>query len=314
LQKLKPSADSHPVLLTGATGFIGQYLQRQLIVDGFRLRVVIRPGSTSRQAVNPACEVVAADLTDQSALRRAVGGVRAVVYCAGTVRGRRYEDFVAANVLGVQRVLEALRESRGSAPFLLISSLAAGRPELSHYARSKFAGEQVLENYPDLCWSVLRPPAVYGPGDVEMQPLLNLVRRGVTLRPGPLGQRLSLIHASDLACAVSAWLSAPAACRHLKCAIDDGHPCGYSWSEIGEAVGQRRVRQLPVPMALLRLAGAANVFMAGLFGYSPMLTPGKARELQQEHWLCDNSVFSSRTGWRPEIDLQAGARELFAQS
>jgi nucleoside-diphosphate-sugar epimerase len=314
LQKLKPSADSHPVLLTGATGFIGQHLQRRLIGDGYRLRAVIRPDSTSRQALSPACEVVAADLTDRSALAGAVDGIRAVVYCAGTVRGRRYEDFVAANVAGVQRVLEALSKAGGSVPFLLLSSLAAGRPELSHYARSKFAGEQVVESYPDLCWSILRPPAVYGPGDVEMQPLLNLVRRGVALRPGPPGQRLSLIHATDLACAVSAWLSAPAACWHLNCAIDDGHPCGYSWSEIGEAVGQRRVRQLPVPMRLLRAAGAANACMAGVFGYSPMLTPGKARELQQKHWLCDNSLFSSRTGWHPEIDLQVGARDLFAQT
>lgn len=314
MRKLKPSADTHPVLLTGATGFIGQHLQHQLIADGYLLRAVVRTDSTNRYAVSPACELVVADLTDQSALARAVGGVRAVVYCAGTVRGRRYEDFVAANVVGVQRVLEALGDAGGSVPFLLLSSVAAGRPELSHYAHSKFAGEQVLKEHPDLCWSILRPPAVYGPGDVEMQPLLNLVRRGVALRPGPPGQRLSLIHAADLACAVSAWLSAPDACRHLICSIDDGHPSGYSWGEIGEAVGQRRVRQLPVPMPLLRAAGAANACMAGLLGYSPMLTPGKARELQQEHWLCDNSAFSSRTGWHPEIDLQAGARELFAQS
>ena len=314
MQKLKPSADSPPVLLTGATGFIGQHLQRQLIADGYSLRALVRPGSTSRDALNPACELVTADLSDKPALSRAVEGASAVVYGAGTVRGRRYEDFLAANVVGVQSMLEALVNTGSSAPFLLLSSLAAGRPELSHYARSKFAAEQELLKHPDLCWSILRPPAVYGPGVVEKQPQLNLVRRGVALRPGPPAQRLSLIHATDLACAVSAWLSAPEACRHLTCAIDDGHPSGYSWGEIGEAVGQRRVRQLPVPMALLRAAGAANACMAGLFGYSPMLTPGKARELQQEHWLCDNSAFSSRTGWHPEIDLRSGALELFARS
>lgn len=314
MQKLKPSVESLPVLLTGATGFIGQHLQRQLIADGYRLKAVVRPDSTNRDALSSSCELVTAGLTDKPALSRALEGVKAVVYCAGTVRGRRYDDFLAANVAGVQSVLEALGDSGNSAPFLLLSSLAASRPELSHYARSKFAAEQELRNHPDLCWCILRPPAVYGPGDVEMQPLLNLVRRGVALRPGPPAQRLSLIHAADLAGAVSAWLSAPEACRHLTCAIDDGHPCGYSWAEIGEAVGRRRVRQLPVPMALLRAAGAANAFIAGLFGYSPMLTPGKARELQQEQWLCDNSQFSSRTGWHPEIDLRSGALESFAGS
>jgi nucleoside-diphosphate-sugar epimerase len=313
LQKLKPSADTRPVLLTGATGFIGRHVQRRLIADGHALRVLIRPDSTSRKAVEAAAQTVFASLTDLPALRRAVDGVSAVVYCAGTVRGRCYEDFVAANVNGVRQVLEAIRETDSSVPFLLLSSLAAERPELSHYADSKSAGEQVLKEYMDLCWSALRPPAVYGPGDVEMQPLLNLVRRGIALRPGPPGQRLSLIHAADLALAVSAWLSATDACRHLIFAIDDGHPGGYSWGDIGEAVGRRRVHQLPVPMALLRAAGAANAWLAGLLGYSPMLTPGKARELQQEQWLCDNFAFSSRTGWLPEMDLRAGARTLFAQ-
>jgi len=73
------------------------------------------------------------------------------------------------------------------------------------------------------------------------------------------------------------------------------------------------VRQFAVPGALLRVAGAINDFMARLFGYAPMLTPGKVRELQQEDWLCDNSAFSARTGWRPEIGLEAGARTIFGQ-
>jgi nucleoside-diphosphate-sugar epimerase len=95
-------------------------------------------------------------------------------------------------------------------------------------------------------------------------------------------------------------------------AIDDGHAGGYDWSEIGEAVAGRAVLQVPLPFGLLHLAGALNAAMARLFGYAPMLTPGKARELQQEDWLCDNSLFSARTGWRPKVGLAAGARTIFS--
>ena len=314
MSKLKRSVETLTVLLPGATGFIGQHLQQHLLNAGYRVRALVRAGRSGHPPVDPRCEIVVASLTDRLAISRAASGVDAVVYCAGSVRGSRYEDFVPANVDGVQCLTEALCHREPHPPLLLISSLAASRPELSHYARSKRAGERVLEGRLDLCWSILRPPAVYGPGDVEMRPLLNLVRRGIAVRPGPVGQRLSLIHVSDLADAVLAWLSDPASCRHRTFCIDDGHPAGYDWSEIGMAVAGRRVRQVPVPGGLLRAAGALSGLLSRLLGRAPMLTAGKARELQQDRWLCDNSLFSALTGWRPRLGLEAGARTIFAET
>ena len=61
------------------------------------------------------------------------------------------------------------------------------------------------------------------------------------------------------------------------------------------------------------LVGTAklNLLFSTLFGYAPMLSPGKVRELLQSEWLCDNSDFSEATGWRPELDLRQGALQLF---
>lgn len=314
MSKLKPSAEPRTVLLPGATGFIGQHVQQHLLRAGYRVRALVRARKRGVSALDSRCEVIVASLADREAVRQAAHGVDAVVYCAGSVRGSRYQDFVPANVDGVRHVAEALGGSASVPPLLLISSLAASRPELSDYARSKREGERVLERRPDLCWCILRPPAVYGPGDVEMRPLLNLVRRGLALRPGRAGQRLSLIHVSDLAEAVVFWAADPAACRQQTFSIDDGHPDGYDWSEIGLAVAGRPVRQLPVPAALLGGLGALSGMLAPLLGRAPMLTAGKARELQQDRWLCDNSAFSARTGWQPRLSLETGARTLFAET
>jgi nucleoside-diphosphate-sugar epimerase len=54
-----------------------------------------------------------------------------------------------------------------------------------------------------------------------------------------------------------------------------------------------------------------NLVLSKMFGYSPMLSPGKARELQQAEWLCDNSSFRRVTGWKPRLNLRQGARQLF---
>lgn len=306
------SAVPSPVLVTGATGFIGRHLIDHLLECGIAVRALVRPASLGR--VDGRCEVVAGELDDPHAWDRALDGAAAVVYGAGAVRGRRLTDFVPANVAGVAALVDGLRRRVEAPPVVLLSSLAASRPELSHYAGSKRSGEHVLEAVAALPWSILRPPAVYGPGDSEMRPLFELARRGVVLRPGPRHQRVSLLHVHDLVRAVLACLGHEAACRHRTFALDDGHSEGYTWNEIALAVAGRPVRQIGVPAALLRVLGAANAWAAAVLGYAPMLTPGKVRELQQPSWLCDNRAFTHATGWQPEIDLERGAAALFHRS
>jgi nucleoside-diphosphate-sugar epimerase len=192
-----------------------------------------------------------------------------------------------------------------------MSSLAAGKPHLSDYANSKYSGEQVLQNSPTVNWTIFRPPAVYGPGDKEMLPVMKMMRRGLLAHAGPVDQRLSLLHVDDLATAVVSWLSAPNQCRHQTYALDDGTPGGYSWTSMAEAVCDRKFRILPVPRFLLDGAARLNILFSGLLGYSPMLSPGKVRELVEPEWLGDNRAFTEATGWHPQMNLQQGAERLF---
>jgi nucleoside-diphosphate-sugar epimerase len=308
-------SSSGRVLLTGATGFIGVHLHRALLDQGHAVTVLVRPGSPGRARLDSRCHVRETSLTDVDNLTRALAGVSAVIYAAGAVRGRGSADFEPANVTGVASMVEALRRVRARgepAPRLvLVSSLAATRPELSPYAATKRRGEAVVQAAEELDWTVLRPPAVYGPGDTELRPLLEWVRRGVALRPGPPDQRLALIHVSDLVAAVMACLAHPETTRQRVFTVDDGKPGGYDWQEIGRAVAGRRVRQLGVPGGVLNAAAIANQCVSGWLGRAPMLTPGKVRELQQSGWLCDNRDFTEATGWQPEIDLARGAAALF---
>ena len=208
-------------------------------------------------------------------------------------------------------MLEALEQSANPPSMLLLSSLAASKSHLSDYAHSKYEGEQLLHGKPSLPWTILRPPAVYGPGDKEMLPLLKMIRRGLLAHPGPQDQRLSLLHVDDLASAVSSWLSSSQSCLHGTYAIDDGRPGGYSWQDMGEAVSERKFRVLKLPDFLLKASARMNLLLSKALGYSPMLTPGKVRELTEAEWLCDNRDFMHATGWKPKLDLKQGAEQLF---
>lgn len=247
-------------------------------------------------------------MDDEAGLSRAVTGVKAVIYCAGSVRGRSLDDFLPANVAGVQAVLQALSSRDSAAPFLLISSLAASRPAISDYAHSKFLGEQVVREQARSAWTILRPPAVYGPGDTEMLPILKMARRGMVARPGPKHQRLSLLYADDLASAVTAWLSAWQNCASMTCAIDDGHDGGYDWPAIVRSAGGAHYFAVGIPYRLLAGIAKLNLVLSKIAGYSPMLSPGKARELTQDDWLCDNTAFVQATGWQPQTGLPSGIR------
>jgi nucleoside-diphosphate-sugar epimerase len=211
----------------------------------------------------------------------------------------------------VTALIEALGRDPAKRHVVLISSLAASRPGLSCYAHSKRSGEDLLRQAGDVNWTILRPPALYGPGDREMRGLLLLIRRGLVLRPGPVGQRLALLHVHDLVRAIAACLASPAACRHGCYEIDDGKTGGYQWDEIAMAVAGRPVGQLGVPGWLLRAVAQLNLLFSSVLRYPPMLTPGKVCELQQARWLCDNSALTDATGWRPQVDLAQGAAALF---
>lgn len=303
--------DSKAVFITGATGFIGQRLVTSLLQHNHTVQALVRPANMPDKRIPESCEPVPLELTDVDGLRAVVAASDAVIYCAGSVRGREPGDFATANIHGVQALVDAMDGLDEPPPILLMSSLAASKPQVSDYANSKYLGEQVLESSNGLCWTILRPPAVYGPGDKEMLPVLKMARRGLLAHAGPPDQRLSLIHVDDLVSAICTWLSVPLKCAHQTFAIDDGTLRGYDWQAIGEAVSDGSFRTLKIPGFLLDGSARVNLLLSRLFGYSPMLSPGKARELQQTEWLCDNADFRRVTGWKPRLNLRQGARQLF---
>ena len=300
-----------PVLLTGATGFIGRRLQKALLARETDVEAIVRPTSSHKNKLLPGVKSLQVDLSDSTHLQPAIERASAVIFCAGTVRGRALEDFSAANITGVRSIVDALNRVKSKIPLLLISSLAASRPQISDYSNSKHLGELELKQHAKFPWTIFRPPAVYGPGDREMLPILKLAKKGLVTPTGPVGQRLSLIHVDDAAAAVLAWLDSWEKCQNQTFTLDDGHSGGYSWPEIAEISSGGKYWSFNIPRWLLFTAGRLNLSFSQLLGYAPMLTPGKARELTQADWVCNNMALSEASGWVPAIELEAGLSSIF---
>ena len=300
------------VALTGATGFIGANLTRTLMTGGVGVRALTRrPVSDDR--AQEGLGWVTGTLDDEDALERLVQGVDAVVHCAGAVRGATRRSFEDTNAFGTARLVDAAARQPTPPRFLLVSSLAAREPQLSWYAASKRHGEELLrERAGGMPWAIFRPTAVHGPGDREMLPLFEWMRRGLLPVVGHAEGRITLLHVDDLVSAVVLWLVHTEPVPGVF-ELNDGTEDGYDWrliAGIAEQVWRRSVRRVQVPAVLLFALAGLNLGLANLIGYAPMLTPGKIRELRHPDWTSDNAPLTNALGWKPGIDLATALREL----
>lgn len=300
-------------VVTGATGFIGRHLVAALARAGWRVRLLLRrmPDEPSWHDLEP--QVVAGSLDDAGALARLVDGADAVIHLAGLIKAARRAQFFAVNRDGAAALARAARAHAPDAHVMLVSSLAAREPALSDYAASKRAGETAVLDVLGARATVLRPPAVYGPGDRETLLIFQLARRRRLPLLAPPGARLAMLHVRDLAELIVARLRAEP--RGEVIAAADGRPSGYDWSELlgaaARAVGNPSPSFLQVPGAVL--GGVALIGdIARLAGTASMLNSQKLRELRHPDWTVTPAELAAPVGWTAKFDLDSGFADAVA--
>lgn len=281
--------------ITGGTGFVGGHLIRLAAEAGHEVRALARRAPPPVAGV----EWVAGALDQAESLAALARGADAVIHVAGVVNAPDRAAFAAGNIAGTSAMLMAARAA-GARRFVHVSSLAAREPGLSDYGWSK-AGAEAAVAASALDWAMVRPPAIYGPGDTEMLELFRMAKRGVV--PLPPGGRLSLIHVSDLARLLLALAERPAGVQRVM-EPDDGVRDGWDHRDLARAIGVavgRRVLPLPVPAGLLRLGARIDGMARGRWA---KLTPDRVRYFCHPDWV----VHSRPDGylWRPRIATPDG--------
>lgn len=293
------------VLVTGATGFVGKSVVRELLARGYTPVCLVRsPEKLQRQhpEVNPERLIpVVGSLHDQSALRGAVRQAQAVIHLVGIIIERRLkgQTFVGVHLRGTQHVVDAAVKG-GLKRFIHMAALGTRSDAPSKYHRTKWAGEQAVRAA-KLDWTIFRPSLIHGPEGEFM----SLMKRFVCgLNPpvipyfGNGEARLQPVFVKDVAhCFVDALTRS----ETVGQLIPLGGPNAYSWKALYQtcralmpgAKSWKPMVSQPVPVAK-----ALAVLSAPLMAVGELIVPalGLLRfdrgqvDMSQEDSVCDHTL------------------------
>ena len=311
------------VLVTGATGFIGSHLVERLLSEGASVRCLIRPssprGGASRHLPAEGAKPVLGDLITADGLDEALDGAGVVFHLAGVTKALHAADYYLGNVTATENLLD--RMSGSSARLIHVSSLAAMGPSLdgvplredaaphplTHYGKSKLEGERVLRGSPvSNRATIIRPPVVYGPRDVDVYQVFRAAASGAQVRIGKPESYFSVIYVTDLVdgMILAAQQEAAAGKTYFL-----ANPSAVSWTEFGATAALtmvKKIRTLTLPVWAAYLAGSFAELLSRLTGRPGILSRDKILDARQRYWICDPARAAAELGFHTQTSLREG--------
>ena len=312
------------VLVTGATGFLGTKLVEALRQDNIDVRAMVRATSAIGHLETLPVELVEGSLNPPENLEIILKDVDAVIHSAGGGWFKGKDSFYENNTRTTEHLLDAWKAVGCSGKkLILISSQAAAGParHIDHYpkeeetlpgslyGKSKLAAEQLaLELKDHASVIILRPPALYGPGDTRLLPLFKAIARGFAPIPAA-GRTMSFLHVEDCVSAVCLALRQGPKSNNIY-ALNDGFT--YSVNEVIDTLAQvvgGSPLVVRLPTSLLMTAGLCSEWWSLLRGHDVLLSRDKVQDMVSPFWQSDAQRFVEDFAWEPQFDFRTGAAQ-----
>ena len=288
------------IAITGGTGFVGQSLIDLALEGGIAVKALARKPQPPREGV----EWIAGGLDNRAALMRLMQGVEAVIHVAGVINAADAQEFEAGNVTGTLDVIESALAS-GVPRMVFVSSLSAREPDLSAYGASKARAEALVQAS-GLDWTIVRPPAIYGPRDRETLELFRMAKW--RLFATPEAGAASLLHVEDLARLLLALVPGGSAVSYKTFEPDDGRPGGWTHYEMARAIGWAvgtRPKVIPLSRRTLEWAAKADSFFRGR---RAKLSLDRVGYMTHPDWVVRPEARAPEAVWRATVETREGLK------
>jgi len=316
------------VALTGATGYTGGRLLEALLARGDQVAALVRPGALTPHLASAGVRVVTGDLSDTGALARLVEGTEGVVHTAAVYRTAGHPDayYREVNVLGSHRLLEAAAAA-GVRRFVHTSTVGvhghvaeAPADESAPfdpgdiYQATKAEGEKLALDFHArgrLPVVVVRPGAIYGPGETRLLKLFRAIARGRYAVVGSGRPFYHPVYIDDLIAGFLLALEHPGAPGE---AFIIAGPSYVSQSELASLIARQtggKVLPLRIPAAPIQWAGDLCEAICVPLGVDPPL-----HRRRVDFWTKSRafSIEKARRvlGYAPMVDLEEGVARTVA--
>ncbi len=313
--------DIKTALVTGANGFIGSRVCLLLAASGYAVRIICRETSNLNLLEDIPYSRFIADITDQETLAPAVTGVDYIIHLAGLIKARNEETFFHVNQYGTLCLLNAVKNNNlDLKKFVLVSSVAASGPAsnrprkeedppepITRYGRSKLAGEEAARSFHDLVpITIVRPPAVYGPGDRALLQVFQIVNRRLRPYMGGGHNRVQMVYVDDLSRGIVTAMKSDRSTGQTYFIADmQSHSTREMMDIIGRLLDKSGVGVVIPAWVMIVVAWFSQTF-SKLVGKAPLFSRDKVRELTAE-WKLDVSKAREHLGFETAVDFHRGA-------
>ncbi|MFM7693699.1 MAG: SDR family oxidoreductase [Actinomycetota bacterium] len=281
-----------PVLVTGATGFIGGRLTRRLVDAGVPVRAMARSASA---AVAPGAELVVGDLTDRASLEVACAGVSAVISCAAITGDKKAPPggYDVVNADGIGALAEAATAA-GAGRLIHFGGIDTAGAKPGPYLAGRRRGEERIKAA-GVPWTILQPSVQFGPGSPFIRAMAGLVKAPVAPVAGDGRTRIQMIHVDDVCRAAQDCLTGDG---RLGRYVELGGPEPVEYDRvldiIGGAMGTAKVRKLHAPLALVKLQATLLQVLP-----NPPVTPAAVELLEKDNVAASLDVVEREFGFQP---------------
>lgn len=282
------------IAITGGTGFLGSYVIKQALADGHTVRAMVRSPHKVKHKSHENLTWVKGGLGEAD--RELCQGADVLIHLAGLIKARTKQAFYEINGAAAGTLAQEASAANVNR-FVLISSMAAREPELSHYAGSKRAGERAVQKTFRGKIAIIRAPAVFGGGDEATKPFFDLLKKGLLPVPGGRGWRhrkISMVYARDLARDIVQAATSEKYDGGIASPANIKSATWPEFSKLCEQAFERKIRVIPLPKTLLYIVGALTSITSRLFGMGH-LTLDKLGEFLHADWSSETLISPATT-------------------
>lgn len=287
------------ILLTGATGFVGTHAARLLREHGHEVHAIVRKSSKHQSLQRLGVKLVFGDLDGANADPLKLPQIDSVIHLAGLIKADHPKRFHEVNAGGTEKLLDALSEQTDLKRFVLVSSISArgpnaspadlaGKGAVSAYGKSKVEAEKIAAaRVPAKNLVIIRPPIVYGPGDVATLDFFKMFKLGFFPIIGSGENRMSFIYVEDLARVL--MKAAATSSQHPGPYYPEDGRGGYPWKDvvaIASEIYGKKITPVTLPRWGTGLIAAGSEFGSKMLRKTPMLTREKFNEIREPFWFC----------------------------